>query len=349
MDLARIATFFTLDVISSVAFGKSFEFLDRNEDPFGYVEQLKSMLPSLMTFAVYPELQKILRLPFVQMLMPKATDAVGIGKVMGFANDAVAERFPSPGQKEPQVVRKDMLGSFKQHGLGQEQLESETLTQITAGSDSSATALRMTLFHIVSSPNSLHRLLEELQTAGFAAPSHANEDVGIISDSQARLLPYLQACIKEGLRLYPPVTGLLSKETPPDGDTISVRYADGTTKDVFVPGGISIGWNSYSLMRSKYVFGEDAEIWCPERWLDGKETQEQIQAVDMVFGYGRFGCLGRPVAMMELNKAIPELVRRFRWQVVNPEKPWGGPCVGFWLQDNMWFVVRERLATDQHS
>jgi cytochrome P450 len=53
-----------------------------------------------------------------------------------------------------------------------------------------------------------------------------------IRDSEARQLPYLQACIKEALRLWPPVTGLLQKVVPPEGDTF-----DG----IFIPGGTFIG------------------------------------------------------------------------------------------------------------
>ena len=49
-----------------------------------------------------------------------------------------------------------------------------------------------------------------------------------------------------------------------------------------------------------------------------------------------------------MNKAVPELGRRFRWQVANPEKPWGGMCVGFWLQEDMGMAVRERWAEDAY-
>lgn len=42
-----------------------------------------------------------------------------------FARDVVAERFGAN-----KVIRKDMLGSFLAHGLTQEQLESETVTQM---------------------------------------------------------------------------------------------------------------------------------------------------------------------------------------------------------------------------
>ena len=53
-----------------------------------------------------------------------------------------------------------------------------------------------------------------------------------IQDSEAKTLPYLQACIKEGLRMFPPVTSLFPKIVPPEGDTFN---------GVFLPGGTEIG------------------------------------------------------------------------------------------------------------
>lgn len=76
-------SYFTLDVISKVAFGQAFGFLVNDEDPFGYIENLQQFLPAIIVFGAYTELQKILRLPFLSAVMPKSTDKRGLGKVMG--------------------------------------------------------------------------------------------------------------------------------------------------------------------------------------------------------------------------------------------------------------------------
>jgi cytochrome P450 len=115
----------------------------------------------------------------------------------------------------------------------------------------------------------------------------------------------LQACVKEGLRMYPPVTGLLAKAVPPEGATIDGK---------FVKGGTQISWNSWGMQRDKDIYGVDPEIFRPERWLlrDSSEAEKRrvdrmTETVTLVFGYGRFGCLGRGVATMELNKGIIEV------------------------------------------
>ena len=300
VDLSRVTSFFTLDVISKIAFGQTFGFLDRDEDPFGYLKNLEQFLPAIIVFGVYTELTKVLKTPLMKAALPKSTDKRGLGRVMGFARDRVQERF---GHKP--ITRQDMLGSFINHGLTQGELESETLTQITAGSDSTASALRLTLHFICTSPPILERLLAEASTA---------IEVGkvsrpVIKDSEARQLPYLQACIKEGLRMYPPVTGLMAKLVPKGGVTIAVNG-----EEMFVPAGTQIAWNSWGIMRNQEIFGADCEVFRPERWLqrDGSESElsrvtRMTETVSLCFGAGRFGCLGRGVATMELNKAIIEV------------------------------------------
>lgn len=300
MDLSRVTSFFTLDVISKIAFGQTFGFLDNDDDPFGYLANLEQFLPAIIVFGVYTELTNILKMPLVKGALPKSTDKRGLGRVMGFARERVQERFgPKP------VVRQDMLNSFINRGLTQAELESETLTQITAGSDSTASALRIVLHFISTSPPILGRLLAELN-AGIAAGKISRP---VIKDSEARQLPYLQACIKEGLRIHPPVSGLLAKRVPDGGAFIEV---DGVEK--FAPGGTQVGWNSWGMMHDPEIFGVDSEVFRPERWLPrngGEKEKDRVQrmteTVTLNFGSGRFGCLGRGVATMELNKAVAEV------------------------------------------
>lgn len=122
----------------------------------------------------------------------------------------------------------------------------------------------------------------------------------IVQDSEARLLPYLQAVIKEGMRIHPPATGLVAKRVPLEGDEI-----DG----VKLPPGTKIGVNMWALLRDAKVFGNDAENFRPERWLEatGEKLKEMERQQELVWGYGKYVCIGRSVALIELNKIFVEV------------------------------------------
>jgi len=63
------------------------------------------------------------------------------------------------------------------------------------------------------------------------------------------------------------------------------------------------------MMRSKNIWGEDAEIFRPERWLEADETQLKLMnsVVELNFGSGKYQCLGKTIAFMELNKIFVEV------------------------------------------
>lgn len=153
------------------------------------------------------------------------------------------------------------------------------------------------MLHILTNPPVLNRLLAELAAAPISDP---------IKDSEARKLPYLQAVIKEGLRIHPPVTGLMLKDVPPAGDTVNGH---------FVPAGTKLGYCAFGLCWDPKLWGEDARVFRPERWLDcsAEERRRNEANLDLVFGYGRWQCLGKSVAQIELNKAFVQVSQRCGW------------------------------------
>lgn len=120
------------------------------------------------------------------------------------------------------------------------------------------------------------------------------------TDQECRNLPYLQACIKEGLRVRPPANAILGRIVPPEGDTIAGK---------FVPGGTGIGLNFGAVLKNKEVFGSEAHMFRPERWLKGDEaTKYKMERTgELAFNVGRFMCMGKMIALMELNKCLVEV------------------------------------------
>lgn len=93
-----------------------------------------------------------------------------------------------------------------------------------AGSDTSATIIRVVFLYLMTSPKMMGNFRTELND-GIKSGKISSP----IKDSEAKQLPYLQACIKEALRLWPPITGLLQKVVPPEGDTFNGTFIAGGT------------------------------------------------------------------------------------------------------------------------
>ena len=167
------------------------------------------------------------------------------------------------------------------------------------GSDTTATAIRSVMLYVMTSPQVYITLQSEIDNA----IRNGKISSPIVRDIEARALPYLQAVILEGLRMHPPAAGLLSKVVPPEGDTIG---------GVFVPGGTEIAVNTWSVMRNPDTFGQAPEIFRPERWLGISEEKyaEMSRVVDLIFGHGKYKCLGKTVAWLELNKVFVEVSKR---------------------------------------
>ena len=217
---------------------------------------------------------------------PTAKDPRGMGAVVGIAQKVVRDRF-KPNSK----IYEDMLSSFINHGLSQAEAESESLGQIIAGAESTATAIRMTLLHLLANPPAYAKLLQEIDEQVFGEE--------VVSCAKARNMPYLQACIREGLRMVPPVVGHLDKLAPPEGVMVN---------GLFIPGNTNVAVNYPMMMRRKEIFGQDAELFRPERWIEaGEEKYNKMdRTVDLVFGTGRFTCLGKNIAKVELDKVFVE-------------------------------------------
>ena len=287
-----MAQYFTLDVLSQLAFGEKFGYMEAKTDLYDYNKTSADFLPLLEWITNHPSIRAILTSAPVQALAaPKGTDAIGQGKIIGIAQRSVAARY-GPEAKH----RKDMLGHFVSKGLTQEQAEVESHLQIMAGSDSTSSALRTTFLNICASPAVYAKLNAEID----AAVEAGHISYPVVTSAETQALPYLQAVIWEGLRLWPPLFGLQAKMAPPEGETVN---------GVYFPGGTEIAICDAAVGRKKAVFGQDVDVFRPERWVDADAgTKEKyMRTTEIIFGAGRFVCLGKTIAMMELGKTLVEV------------------------------------------
>ncbi|KAL8404366.1 hypothetical protein RB594_009278 [Gaeumannomyces avenae] len=329
VDIARKVQYLTLDIISSLAFGKPLGNLAADADALGYIHTMESNMVIMMTLALCPHIFLPLQSRLLSWMVPNARGMAGIGDVMGLAHEAVADRFANHKAGAP-PPRRDMLSSFVAHGLGREDCEGEAVTQIVAGSDTSATAIRSTLLLVMATPAAYGRLQAEIDAAARAGRLSSPA-----TDAEARALPYLQAVVREGIRMFPPATGLLPK----------VSDADEVVAGVRVPAGTNVAWAPWPIMHDRAVFGEDADMFRPERWIEAGPERWRLmdQTVMMDFKTSsRYECLGKTIALIELNKTYVELFRRFDLAIVDPTNPWKSFNAAFFIQSDLNVKITRR-------
>lgn len=103
--------------------------------------------------------------------------------------------------------------------------------------------------------------------------------------AEAIQLPYLKACINEGMRLHPSVGLNMPRDVPPGGANIS-----GT----FFPAGYQVGISPAVVQYDRDVFGADADDFNPDRWL-GDDTAQMDRSM-LQFGGGTHICIGKNVS-----------------------------------------------------
>ena len=133
-----------------------------------------------------------------------------------------------------------------------------------AGSDSTASTMQSLFHHVLRQPAIYAKLQSEIDS-GFSA--------GLVSrpvqyNEALTQLPYFQACIKEAMRLRPAVGLNMTRHVPAGGAEIDgKRY----------PGGTRVAVNGWVIHRDKAVFGDDADVYKPERWT---ESEERAKVMD---------------------------------------------------------------------
>ena len=117
-------------------------------------------------------------------------------------------------------------------------------------------------------------------------------------------MPYLDACIREAMRLHPVQRIPHDRVVPKGGMSIRGHW---------IPEGTDVGIFPTVLHRRRQVFGDDADVYRPERWLIAdKEKTDRMKNSMFTFSYGKYNCLGKNISKMEMYKVIPTILRSFQ-------------------------------------
>ncbi|KAG2547887.1 hypothetical protein PVAP13_9KG131255 [Panicum virgatum] len=178
---------------------------------------------------------------------------------------------------------------------------------LTAGTDTTSTALQWIMAELVKNPGIQEKLHCEIR----AACGDEQEEVG---EEDTHKMPYLKAVVLEGLRRHPPAHFLLAHKAAEDIEVGGYLIPKGTTVNFTVA---EMGWDEREWDRPMEFV--------PERFLeggdgDGVDVTGSREIKMMPFGAGRRICAGLGIAMLHLEYFVANLVREFEWKEVPGEE-----------------------------
>ncbi|KAK8108381.1 hypothetical protein PG984_014182 [Apiospora sp. TS-2023a] len=334
-DISRRIQYLTTDIIAKICLGDEIGCIRNDRDMHNILETVEVGNKLCQYFSVFLGLNTLFfwlaKVPAIRrVLLPKVGDKSGVGLLMSIVRQAVEKR-----DKEESSYPNDIVSSLLSRGMPQEQIDTEVVIALVAGTDTTSTSVQATLISIITNPRVYKALDAEIRAAV------ARGDISTpIRDAEAKQLVYLQACVHEGLRKFPPISQLRERVVPAGGDSLGAYN---------LPAGTFVGLNAWGLQLQKDVYGDNVDLFYPERWLvdDPDQLHAMHQTHSLIFGHGSTKCLGTTIAWMELSKVIFELLRNFEVTIANPYKPWSSQCYGIFYQKD--FNVRLRPVEDTYA
>lgn len=288
-SVGRVALDTRLGCISPEGSEESQEIIDAINTFFWAVPQLELRMPLWHFFSTKAYRSFVRALDrFTDICMKKISEAMDKGEKKNWADDkneadiSIVER----------IVRK--TGNRKLAAI-------LALDLFLVGVDTTSVAASSTIYQLAKNQDKQEKLFEELK-------SIFPEREATINQSVLQKIPYLRACIKETLRMYPVVIA--------NGRSLQ---SDAVIGGYHIPKGTNVIFPHLVVSNDPSYFPEPKRF-LPERWIKHDKASAECAHmeqkfhpfVSLPFGYGRRMCVGRRFAEIELNTLLAKIFRKYK-------------------------------------
>lgn len=302
---------FVSDVIMSYAFNRSYGFLDQPDFVSPFVKSIQGLKEFVHIAQQFPWITNLFQsLPdwLVKFLRPN------MEAILHFQNemlDQVKELENNKRTGDPKEQEATIFYSLIRSGLPPEditihRLRDEAISIVGAAIETTKMASVIISFYIISIPHVLSRLRDELDEAIL-------DPVDPPPLAVLERLPYLYACIQEGIRLS---YGAMARSQRISKHEV-IQY-----KEWLIPPGVMVSLDTYHMHHDEAVY-PDSFIFKPERWLDdarGPDGQKPLSRYMTAFGRGTRMCAGFNLAYAEITLVVAALFRSFDFELYETDK-----------------------------
>ncbi|KAH7031834.1 cytochrome P450, partial [Macrophomina phaseolina] len=303
VNFADLFNFLTFDVMADLAFGAPLGLLDSGS----YNTWVRNMFAVIKLLSLRLTLLSYTPL-IVRLLTPLLASKSAVEKRnqhFSFAAELVNKRLDrSEGLDRPDIWS---FVEKKQDTLTRPEMHSNAIILMGAGSETAASALCGIVWYLTRQLNCMEALVREIRELrgekDFTMENLVN-------------LPYLNAVINEGMRLYPPAPDMQHRVVPAGGATICGNH---------VPAETTVAVYQYPAYHSRHNFHRPEEF-LPERWLpealEKGEFVKDDRRVLQPFSKGPRSCIGKNLALHEIRLTLAYLLWHFDLYATSASENW---------------------------
>lgn len=292
-DMSDWSSYLTVDVMGAMVFSKSFGLIERPENRW-----LKDAvaLASRNKYAC-GFMPWIIQSGLDTYLWPRLVDFRL--RLRAFSMEQLKQRFARKDDDSlHDIFHYIMKAKDPETGdsFTPQELGSEANLMVSAGGDTTSTAMASSFYFLSKYPQVLAKVTDEVRSAFSSFDD-------IVPGPALTSCTYLRACMDESMRISPPVPSALMREVLPGGVTIN-----GHT----FPAGIDMCVTAFAIHRNPEYY-PDPLAYKPERWLstsgDEKDPAVKLaQSAFCPFSIGPRSCVGRAMGYLEMSVALARIL-----------------------------------------
>lgn len=307
---------YTLDVVGTTLLGHNFDALNAstNSNVLPFVDHFNLVMSKISTPAR-------LMFPFLDTYFPRAEVIAEV--------DALNARYDKVLEEKRTELGLDILSyMLEDDSLTKEELRSNLSILFSAGHDTTSGALSSCMYFLAKHPEFQKRArdeaLEVLRVEGEGGKVTTRDP----EYKDHPKFKFLYACIKEAMRINPPISMLPARWT---SDNFVLKTGEG--KEYWVPKDVSVVPNVYAAHHSKRVW-QDPDVFDPDRFYigagvsegaDGKKIRPKVPgSAHLPFGNGPRQCVARQFSLYEQRTLLAMLLTRYEWTLPenSPHEKW---------------------------
>ncbi|KAL0638307.1 hypothetical protein Q9L58_002609 [Maublancomyces gigas] len=291
------------DMVSDITYGRPFGFLATSSDVNGIINCADSNELFQNAVNMIPSLLWLLKNTWLGHFVLPKRDHLQEAKRLAVLDEV--DSSTGQGLNIPRMLLKAKAADGTSMTI--DEVASESRILLTGGADPIVSTTIELLANIVGNPSCYEKLAAEINEA------ECNRQLSnpVATFEEAQSLPYLTACIRETFRGAETTITMIPRAAQKGGVQILGQ---------FVPEGTHLSATPWITHRNRAMYGEDAEIFRPERWLEaGSEQLQQWKKYDFQFGYGSRACPGKTIAHMAIYKLSLQILRAFKLRRLNED------------------------------